>query len=115
MPSQEWNDIQIENTTGNAPKIANRMKNGEIAAYCGRRLPVLARRLRRGPGPWSRPTVVRRIALLVTAISDRPRSGEFAFDLVLRVLPGLVGVLAGGLDVDQFGGDRAPMMRCRTG
>ena len=35
MPSQEWNEIQIENSTGKAPKIANRMKNGATAAYCG--------------------------------------------------------------------------------
>ena len=35
MPFQEWNEIQIENSTGNAPNTANRMKNGETAAYCG--------------------------------------------------------------------------------
>src|SRR4051812_32182575 len=103
MPSQEWNEIQIENSTGNAPKIANRMKNGATAAYCGRACRYLF------GGLSTEVTVVLTAAgaaLLVTAISDRPRSGEFTLDLALGVGPGLVRLLAGRLDVDQLVADR---------
>src|SRR3954468_20006990 len=103
MPSQEWNEIQIENSTGNAPKIANRMKNGATAAYCGRACRYLF------GGLSTEVTVVLTAAgaaLLVTAMSDRPRSGEFALDLAVGVGPGLVRVLAGGLDVHELGTDR---------
>src|SRR5262245_11246337 len=99
MPSQSWNEIQIENSTGNAPKIANTMKNGATATYCG----SASRYLFGGrvAGPAVAPTAAG-TALLVTAISDRPRSGQLALDLVLCVFPGLVGVLAGCLDVHQL-------------
>ena len=56
MPSQEWNEIQIENSTGNAPKTANRMKNGEMAAYCGSAWRYLFGGLD-GPGSSVVPTV----------------------------------------------------------
>src|SRR3954451_22341295 len=101
MPSQEWNEIQIENSTGNAPKTANKMKNGETAAYCGNACLYLF-------GGFSLASVAAGTAvtgLVVTAMSDRPRSGEFALHLVLGIGPGLVGVLACRLDVHEFGAD----------
>ena len=64
------------------------MKNGETAAYCGSACRYLRGGLD-GSGALVVLTVVGSV-LLVTAISDRPRSGEFAFDLALRVRPGLV-------------------------
>src|SRR6266581_6489689 len=103
MPSQEWNEIQIENSTGNAPKIANRMKNGETAAYCGKAWRYLFGGL---SDEVALAATSAGAALLVTAMSDRPRSGQFALDLVLRVLPGLVRVLAGRFDVHELGADR---------
>src|SRR3954463_14479896 len=104
MPSQEWNDSQIENNTGNAPKIANRMKNGDTAAYCGNACRNLFGGLS-GAGSLVVTAAVRRIASL-TAISDRPHPVELAIDQFLRVPPGLVGGLAADLHVDQFGLER---------
>src|SRR3954469_7459425 len=101
MPSQEWNEIQIENSTGKAPKIANRMKNGETARYCGSACRYLF-----GGFSLAWVAVVTAVTgLVVTAMSDRPRSGEFALHLALGVGPRLVRVLAGRLDVHQLGAD----------
>ena len=65
------------------------MKNGEIAAYCGNACLYLPGRFG-GTGSVVVVTVLGGV-LLVTAMSDRPRSGEFAFDLLLGGGPGLVG------------------------
>src|SRR4029453_8231375 len=97
MPFQEWNEIQIENSTGNAPNTANRMKNGETAAYCGSAWRYLFGGLD-GPGSLV-VLMVDGSVLVVTAISDRPRSGEFTFDLALCVRPGLVRRFPGDFDV----------------
>src|SRR5262245_53503096 len=69
MPFQSWNEIQIENSTGNAPNTANTMKNGATATYCGKASRYLFGG--RVAGTAAAPTVVGTV-LLVTAIQIAP-------------------------------------------